>query len=466
MDSQKRRKAATTDLAIAARAAVACFTLLTAGAFAQRADVPVAPAPPAAVLPAPSADAEEGVETEEGGAPEAYLRRARDTLIGAKDFIAALNPARQVVAEQRARPGESFARDLFALGRIQAELGELEEAEASFLQGIDLARSAEGEYTIALVEPYQNLGRSYIKAGRYPEAIVALEQAQHITQRNLGLFNVEQAGLIDDITTAYLGLGDTAEARRMQLERLDNAVKRFGADDPRVIPYRYQLADYYERSRMQTSAREQYEEVVKSQEAALGPSHPALVPSLRRLVKLDLMVSQNEKDDAYQRLASIVSANPDMDEVERGLALTVLGDWATVDGDPAAARSYYRQAWDTLAAAPDVDAAAYFAQPVMLDFIAPLSPVDRGTRSRRPYAWGEMVFEFDLSAEGRPANVLAVGAGAQEPLTSRYTRRLRETHFRPKLVGGEPVALVGVQFTHYFRYYVNEDDDRLTGEGG
>ena len=64
-----------------------------------------------------------------------------------------------------------------------------------------------------------------------------------MSQRNLGLFNVEQAPLIDDITTAYLGIGDTVEARRMQLERLDNAVRRFGADDPRVIPFRYQLAD-------------------------------------------------------------------------------------------------------------------------------------------------------------------------------------------------------------------------------
>jgi hypothetical protein len=31
---------------------------------------------------------------------------------------------------------------------------------------------------------------------------VSLEQAQHISQRHLGLFNVEQAPLLDDITTA------------------------------------------------------------------------------------------------------------------------------------------------------------------------------------------------------------------------------------------------------------------------
>src|SRR5690606_18397017 len=184
-----------------------------------------------------------------------------------------------------------YASVLVALGLILTELREFDDAETSFLQGIDLLREADGEFSIRLVEPYHLLGRSYIKAGRFPEAITALEQAQHISQRNLGLFNVEQAGLIDDITTAYLGLGNTVEARRMQLERLDNAVKRFGADDPRVFAFRYQLADYYQRSRMQMSAREQYEQVLKSQEAQVGTSHPELLRPLRQLVKVDLAMT-------------------------------------------------------------------------------------------------------------------------------------------------------------------------------
>jgi hypothetical protein len=155
---------------------------------------------------------------------------------------------------------------------------------------------------------------------------------------------------------------------------------------------------------------------------------------------------------------SILAANPAIDTVERGLSLAILGDWATVAGDPLTARSYYRQAWDALSAKPDIDAAAFFAEPVMLDFIAPLSAVDRGARSR-PYSWGSIVFEFDVSAEGRPLNVETVGAaGSLGALASRYTRRLRETHFRPRLVSGEPVALNGVQFTHYFRFYVTEDE--------
>jgi tetratricopeptide (TPR) repeat protein len=391
------------------------------------------------------------------GSGALYLRRARDTLIGVRDFAAALDPALDVVAAQENDPDENYTADLLALGQVQAELGQHEVAEANYLKAIDLIEADEGELSIGLVDPYRGLGRAYIKSARYPEAITVLEQAQNISQRHLGLFNVEQAGLLDDITTAYLGLGDTTEARRMQLERLENAVKRFGADDPRVIPFRYQLADYYQRSRMQISAREQYEEVLKSQETQLGATHPGLLGPLRQLVKVDLMMAQGEEDEAYARLVSILQQNSDIDAVERGLSLVVLGDWATVAGDTLGARDYYKQAWDALKSKPDVDAAGFFAQPVMIDFIAPLSAVDRGAQSK-PYAWGSIVFEFDLSAEGRPMNVQTLGNEVQaSTFVSRYTRRLRETHFRPKIVEGEPVAVSDVQFTHYFRFYVNEE---------
>lgn len=394
----------------------------------------------------------------QGGLPD--LRRARDTLIRISDFDAALGPARTIVERQEAgEPDELYAQDLQALARLLAETREFETAEDTYVKVIELIERAEGEFSISLVDPYRGLGRTYIRAGRYPEAIAALEQAQHVNQRNLGLFNVEQTPIVDDITTAYLGLGNTIEARRMQLERLDNAMRRYGADDPRVFPFRYQLADYYERSRMPVSAREQYEQVLKSQESQLPSTDPALLSPLRRLMKIDLLMTQGEEHEARDRLVAILDANPDLDPLERGMSLAALGDWATVTGDTAAARSYYQQAWTAMSTKPDMDVAAYFATPVALDFIAPLNSVDRNARSR-PYSWAELTFKFDLSAEGRPFNVETLkGGGPAAPLESRYNRRLREAHFRPRLVAGEPVATDNVQFTHYFRFYVEERDE-------
>jgi tetratricopeptide (TPR) repeat protein len=408
--------------------------------------------------PAPSATA----ANPDGRLPA--LRRGRDALMSAGDFDAALNPAQLAIAEQQEVKDPGYPSDLAALARIQSELGEHDKAEDMYLEAIELVETAEGEFSMTLVEPYRGLGRSYIKAGRYPEAITALEQAQHVSQRNLGLFNVEQAPLLDDITTAYLGIGDTVEARKMQLERLDNAVRRFGASDPRVIPFRFQLADYYERSRLNGSAREQYEEVLKAQEAHDGPASPGMLAPLRQLVRIDLVTAQNEEEEARNKLVAILERNPNLDPVEKGLSLATLGDWAIVANDAAQAREYYAQAWAALKAKPDVDVAAYFGKPAPIDFIAPLSAVDRASRSR-PYSWGEIAFNFDVTPEGRPFNVTTVGRAGGEPsqIESRYNVRLREAHFRPRLVDGVPVATSNVQFTQYFRFYVN-DKNRKGGD--
>jgi hypothetical protein len=173
-----------------------------------------------------------------------------------------------------------------------------------------------------------------------------------------------------------------------------------------------------------------------------------------------MLVAQTTDAAQRDRLAALVDGNPNADAIERGLALAALGDWATVGGDAAAARSYYRQSWDALITKADADAVRrQFATPVMLDFIAPLSSVDRAERSR-PYIWAEIALEFDVSADGLPSDVRVVTRDESTvTLQQRYSRRLRETHFRPRLVAGEPVATSNVRSTHFVRRYVNRNEE-------
>ena len=401
---------------------------------------------------------------ESTGSPLDGLRRARDAFVDVGDFSAALGAAENVVEDQRAQPGPLFAADLATLGLIQAELRESEEAIDNLVEAIGIVVDDEGEYSSTLIEYYRGLGRTYIKSAAYSQAIVTLEQAQHISQRHLGLFNVEQAALLDDITTAYLGLGNTVDAQKTQVERLDNAIRRFGTADPRVIPFRYTLARYYEQSRLPESAREQYEEVLRSHESRLGGADAQLLSPLREIAALDLLVAQGANPEQRDRLAAVLEDNPAALPAERGLSLAFLGDWAIVTGDAAAARDYYREAWNTLQADAEVDAAAYFRKPTMIDFVPPLSAVDRAERSR-PYTWAEIVLELDVSAEGLPSDVRVVTRDPQTTaLQTRYSRRMRETHFRPRLVAGEPVATSNVRSTHYVRRYVDKAEERAADE--
>jgi tetratricopeptide (TPR) repeat protein len=393
--------------------------------------------------------------------PLERLRRGRDAFMDARDFSAALAPAEEIVEAQREQRDALYPADLAALGLIKAELRDTEEAVEHLVEAIGIVEEAEGEYSPTLIDYYRGLGRAYIRGAQYQQAIVTLEQAQHISQRHLGLFNVEQAALLDDITTAYLGLGNTVDAQRIQVERLDNAIRRFGPADPRVIPFRYTLARYYEQSRLPESARAQYEEVLSAQESRLGGSDAELLGPLREIVALDLLVTQGADIERRDRLAAVLEQNAGAPPVERGLSLALLGDWATVQGDAQAARDYYRQAWGALTTESQVDVAAYFRKPSMIDFVPPLSSVDRNERSR-PYTWAEIVLEFDVSADGRASDVRVVTRDPQTTaLQTRYSRRLRETHFRPRLVDGEPVATTNVRSTHFVRRYVDRDEEEL-----
>jgi tetratricopeptide (TPR) repeat protein len=443
----------------ASNAVVALLATAPFGASVHAQQAALAPAPTAAEIAAPTQDTA-GLEA---------LRRARDAQTAGREYQAALKPAQDVIAAQAQSPHDAaYAVDLAALGRIYAELRDIDAAESRYIEAISLIAKAEGEFSPALIDIYRGLGRSYIRGARYPEAITTLETAQNISQRNLGLFNVEQSPLLDDITTAYLGLGDTTEAQRRQLDRLDNAVRRFGADDPRVIPFRYVLANYYERSRQPESASKQYEEVLKSQATTHGDTDAGLLDPLREIVKIDLLLTQVSEPEHRDRLAMLLERLPDADAAERGLSLAVLGDWAIVANDSAGARGYYNQAWAALAQSAQFDVTSYFSAPSMIDFVAPLNPVDRNAHSRR-YAWAQIQFNFNVSPDGLPSNVTIVGLGDDQeptPIQSQYNRRLREAHFRPRLVAGDPVLTTNVKSTHYFRYYLDkEKKTRGRGKG-
>ena len=382
------------------------------------------------------------------------LRVARDALVSANDFAAALQPAENVVAAAPDETDPIHRSDLMQLARIQSELDMFTDAETNYLRAIELAEEADGELSITLIEPYQGLGRAYLDARRFAESITVFEHARDISRRHLGLFNVEQTSLIDEVTLAYLGLGNTLEARDLQLERLDNAVRRFGADDPRVIPYHNRLAEYYDSSRMRHSARDQYERMLELQQSQTALDDPMLLATVRRLARIELLLG--DENDARLRLIEMLQSNTDDVSRERGLSLALLGDWAIVDEDFALAADYYDQAYAALGASAEVDPDVLFAEPRMIDFFPPLTRVDLNRRSL-PWTWGSIELAFDLSAEGRAWNVRVVAVEPAGIVESAYHRRLREAHFRPLLLAGVPAPLADVRFTHFFRYYVEED---------
>jgi tetratricopeptide (TPR) repeat protein len=379
------------------------------------------------------------------------LRQTRDALSVVTEYKAALHPAEQIVAKLEDRGDADISLDLLRLASIQADLKDYDAAEMSYLRAIERLEDQKGQYSPALIGPYHALGRMYNEARRFDEALVALEHARWISRRSHGLFNTEQSEMIDDMTAAYVETGNMEEADRLQTERLENAVRRFGPDAPELVEFYEHLGDYYVRTGSLSYGRGQLKKALEISSARFGDASPDSLRVLRRLTALQLRFGRGS--DARDRLLAAVEKATDVGPKERGLCWAVLGDWALVDGDLPAANRYYLDAYYALEKSGEVDGDDFFAAPVMLDFAAPLDFY--APQGRAQWSWGEMELAFDVSSSGQPSGVrmVSVEPSDEDRIVSDYTGRILATHFRPALEEGRPVASLDVSRTYKFRYY-------------
>jgi len=369
---------------------------------------------------------------------------------GAQDAVDA--PVSPTATIDQQAEGET----LVARGAVQAQLDELDAAEASFLEGIELITAARGEFASTLISAYRGLADVFARRGDFAEAITVLEQARHVSHRNYGLFNLDQAEILDELSQVFEDAGNTRDAHELQREILDVAIRRFGNENMGVIPYHYRLAEYYEAARMRGLAREQYEIALNilQDDPATGPAQ--MLEPLHEILRIDTILGEPRR--SQRRLEETLQAAPLAEPLVRAEGLAALGDTELVDGNTAAAMDRYRAAYATLARDGTAAADAFFNNPRMINFVPPPGPVDWGRRSSDTYTWGSITLQFRLSADGRAERIEIVAADPPGLMNALYGRRLYEAVFRPRLVTGEPVATSTLRYFHEFRYYVTDDD--------
>ena len=251
----------------------------------------------------------------------------------------------------------------------------------------------------------------------------------------------------------YETAGDTRSAQEIQQRLLELGFRQHGDDSLEIVPFHYQLAEYYEASRMRAKAREQYEAVLDIRETHYGEQAPELLEPLRALLRFDILSS--DTSFAGRRIEEILESGAAISPMERALSLAVIGDRELAAGREESALARYGEAYTTLADSDRAAADSLFASPVAINFIPPLSPVDL-SGSINDYAWGGITAQFEVTANGRARYVEIVEALPADLMEARYRRRLRETYFRPRLADGVPAATASVRFTHEYRYFVPE----------
>lgn len=367
----------------------------------------------------------------------------------AQDALTTADAAPPTAVEQR-MAGES----LLSQAAIQAELDELDAAEKSYLEAIELITTADGEFAAALIDAYRGLAAVLARRGDYPEAVTVLEQARHISNRNFGLFNLDQAEILDELSEVYEDAGDTRQAQEMQREILDVAVRHFGAESAGVVPYHFRLAEYYELARMRGLAREQYEQALEilADDPDARPAD-SLKP-LRELLRIDTLLG--EQTGARRQLTEALESAPEAPAVERAESLAMLGDAELADGDLEQALDFYAEAYSAYADSKTAD--DFFRNPRMIDFVPPAGPVDWGRPRNRDYAWGSITLTFSLSAQGRARQIEVIDSDPPGLMDARYVQRIAEATFRPRLVGGLALETSRLRYFHEFRYFLPETD--------
>jgi hypothetical protein len=240
----------------------------------------------------------------------------------------------------------------------------------------------------------------------------------------------------------------------MQEEKITLAVRNFGAEDARVAPYREELADYYRRSRLKVAAREEYRKALQIYRQVTPPDTMGELRTLREILRLNFVLLGDE--DEHVRLAQLLRDAP-ISALERARTTALLGDFYAVRvNDQSQAQRYWADAYRLGASMTAEEAAELeFNKPHMLDFVAPLNQVDQRTSRRERFAWGTLTAVFGVAADGRARDVQIDMDPPVPRLAERYQDRLAATHFRPRIVDGEPVATTRVRLTHSYRYFVD-----------
>ena len=351
-------------------------------------------------------------------------------------------------------PFKSAIESLFESARLQTELNELSDAQDNYLAGIELLVQESGEYSPSLIQPYIELARTFSLNEKTVETITILEQAQHISQRNFGLLNMDQISLLDDMSSAYLLMGDTIQSENIQQERLALALRRYGEDDPQVIPFRRHLANYYDLSRMRGLAREQFEDILEIQQENFGEYGDRQLATLSELVRIDILLGNTRA--SRRHLLAMLEFKDMMSPTEVGNALTVLGDWDQTLGQTETALKYYQEAHRLLTVKQPSLGIQHFSTPKLINFIPPPSPVDiQGNHTR--YIWSSVLLRFNISSLGIANNIEIMEPSISGLMDSLYIARLSEAVYRPRLVDGEPLDTIGVFYRHNFRYFIEDN---------
>lgn len=413
-----------------------------------------------------------------------------------RDWLEAVKASEALVASARAQADQpvKLAEALTMLGNAHLGARDFVAAHAAFTEALALAEQSGGKASSHTLDPLKGLGFTLAADDRHTEALPYLDRALLISHRTHGLFHPSQQSILRQLANSLTRTGEPLEAERHVNYMLTVGERTFGKKNPEIVPLMCSVGDWHAEIGVFDNARRQYREAIRLIEKKLGPKDVALVLPLRRLAwsyvqevhfeangfldpyeATDPNRSYQYKAEAFRlgnprylslegqrallRAIAILKESPEGSKTLLLETLVDLGDWYQVKQEPHKAIPYYREAAQVHAALSAAKGDDGTSGPRISPFVLPLrlyypvpGAVARGhqldpNRSEEVY----VQMQLTITRDGSVKDAKLIDASAQSRHTTEIINAMKAARFRPKLIDGEPVDTVDMDFREVFR---------------
>lgn len=359
-----------------------------------------------------------------------------------------------------------WANALVHLGNAQRRTTDYGAAIENYELAIEALMQETNRLDESLIKPYLAAGETMAESGQFLRATGMLEYAVHLQQVNGGLYNIEQAALLSQLSAVYLELGDHSRAMASQTANLNVVDQNYPGDDMRKTPVMLAHARMLAETGQMVDSHTVYRRTISMIERVEGSLSPELLPAYYEMVDF---ITNNEILDGFdgltrgkrflQRAIYVAEQSDEATPVHRADAYIEMGDFlASNTMNRNGALRNYEKAWANLAGDETLEDSRdeRFGRPTLLNPLPrETAPDMRNLLIKLDKHGGDpdtlVLLRFDVDAEGFPQNVELV-----EDIADAYWARLGVDHvnrfiFRPRLENGEASETRDLEWSFNFR---------------
>lgn len=417
----------------------------------------------------PAISAPEAVATVPEPAP---LQRAEaqiilNDLMRAEDYSGAVPIAERLLElalEQYGTRSVETGEALLELGNVQRRAGMTEEAELSFLNSVEVFRSADGQFSERIIDPTIGLGDTYFDDAQYVNAVTAYNEARTLQRRTYGLLTEEQISVMDRLTQSYQSMSLHEEADEQQRAALLLVERIYGSSDIETLEAIYRYGAWLRSVYRFEDERQQYERAIRIIRSEYDKEHPLLVKPYQQIGNS----FRNQGFESPRGISALNSAvellqnQEDANPLEVAAAIIAVGDWRTAFGPIGSGHEEYLEAWNLLGTTPEGlsvrdevlrprRAFAVYSQGMSVRGLAQ-NPTDPDAVD------GSVLIEFEINPYGRAENVTVVDSDPPGFKDDAAARSIRMSRFRPRIEDGEFVYARRQGYLITFRYIPDDGD--------